>query len=132
VKIAYETVQGNSVTTRVGKQWTLKAPPVYPTVLWKNPETGKLVTSVNKNQPVALYLTPGARWSGDDEFMLFEVYAYRHNPVLDTYEPYLYNETAEPVLKASALFGDDISDGKDRHVPRNRNLQGLCLPPCVS
>jgi len=86
--------------------------------LWKNPETGKLVTSVNKNQPVALYLTPGARWSGDDEFMLFEVYAYRHNPVLDTYEPYLYNGTAEPVLKASALFGDDIAMARTVTFPK--------------
>jgi hypothetical protein len=91
------------------KQWTLKAPPVYPTASWKNPETGKLVTSVNKNQPVALHLTPGARWSGDDEFMFFELYAYRHNPVLDRYEPYPYNGTADPIMTASALFGDDIA-----------------------
>lgn len=109
VKIAYETMDGQTVTTSAVNQWIVMAPPVYPTASWKNPENGNPVTSVNKNKPVSLYLTPGARWSGDDEFMLFEVYAYRHNPVLDTYEPYLYNGTADPVLTGSALFGDDIA-----------------------
>ena len=112
VKIAYETVQGNIVTSSAEKEWLLKAPPVYPTASWKNPETGKPITSANKNQPVALHLTPGARWSGDDEFMFFELYAYRHNPVLDRYEPYLYNGTADPIMMGSALFGDDIATAK--------------------
>lgn len=70
-----------------------------PVLTWKDPDTGKIVKTVDINRQIALYVEPGHLTGENLSYDSYAVYVYRYEPITGTYEPYDINTNGfNPVM----------------------------------
>ena len=79
--------------------WVVMPDLVAPAAVWKNAQSGRVITTGTTGTGMVLYINAGSLTTEQIGYDEYRVFVYRYDPVFDTYSPYDINDDGyQPVM----------------------------------